>query len=251
MRLNQFLAHHLSCSRRQADKLIAQGQVKINHTHATFTTPFKPSDKIFINGQVLHPKREDRYSVLVYHKPKGELVSRVDDRGRRTIFDSLESRFKHFTPVGRLDFASMGLLLLSDSKRVVDALMHSQLERVYLVKIKGAISRSMLEAMQTGIEIKGAEGAHPQNRLDRMHLAPMAYYVIKSHRNYSKLKVALHGGQNREIRRFFAHFKSEVLDLKRVSFGFVHLNALPVGKSRYLSPREYRHLHRFLEEINS
>ncbi|WP_199764741.1 pseudouridine synthase [Helicobacter bizzozeronii] len=246
MRLNQFIAHNLPCSRRQADRLIAGGQVKINHTLATFTTPFKPKDKIFINAQLLRPKSQ-HFSVVVYHKPKGELVSLRDDRGRRTIFESLETRYRHFTPVGRLDFASSGLLLLSDSKLVVDALMHSQLEREYLVKIEGSVGARMLEAMQNGIEIKGLGGAHPKSKLESMHLAPMSCHIIKNHRHYSKLKLTLCEGQNREIRRFFAYFKTPVLDLKRVRFGFAHLNALPVGKTRYLNPKEYRHLHQFLE----
>ncbi|EFX43476.1 Pseudouridine synthase [Helicobacter suis HS1] len=250
MRLNQFIAHNLPCSRRQADKLIKEGKVKINRQLASFATPFSPYDKIFVEGRMLNSYEKRSYTVLVYHKPKGELVSRIDHRGRKTIFESLESKFRHFTPIGRLDFASMGLLLLSDSKQVVNALMHSSLERVYLVKIQGNITQTMLEAMQTGLELQGLEGAHPKSKYTRMHIAPMACQILKNHRNYSKIKITLQEGHNREIRRFFAHFKKEVLDLRRVSFGFVSLNALPVGKTRYLNPKEYKQLHQFLNNSN-
>ncbi|BCZ17329.1 Pseudouridine synthase RluB [Helicobacter sp. NHP19-003] len=249
MRLNQFLAHNLPCSRRVADALIAEGRVKIKHTKATFTTPFHPQDKIFVDGKLLRVKEQERFSVIVYHKPKGELVSHKDDRGRKVIFDNLEGKFQHFTPIGRLDYASMGLLLLSDSKKVVDALMHSRLERTYLVKINGSVTQAMLDAFGVGLETTSKEGAHPKTNTATIHIAPMQASVLKSSRNYSKLKLTLQEGQNRELRRFFGHFKREVLDLKRVSFGFVSLNALPVGKTRYLNSKEYKHLHTFLNQL--
>ncbi|BCZ19839.1 Pseudouridine synthase RluB [Helicobacter sp. NHP19-012] len=249
MRLNQFLAHNIPCSRRAADALIAEGRVKVKHTKATFTTPFSPKDKIFVDGKLLRPKKHEHFSVIVYHKPKGELVSHKDDRGRKAIFDSLDKKFQHFTPIGRLDYASMGLLLLSDSKKVVDTLMHSRLERTYLVKIDGSVTQAMLDAFENGLETTSKEGAHEKSRIESIHIAPMQAMVLKSSRNYSKLKLTLQEGQNRELRRFFGHFKREVLDLKRVSFGFVSLNALPVGKTRYLNAKEYKHLHAFLNQL--
>ncbi|CRF41115.1 pseudouridine synthase [Helicobacter ailurogastricus] len=249
MRLNQFLAHNIPCSRRVADTLIAEGRVKVKHTKATFTTPFLPHDKIFVDGKLLKIKKQEHYTVIVYHKPKGELVSRTDDRGRKVIFDSLDHKFQHFTPIGRLDYASMGLLLLSDSKKVVDALMHSHLERTYLVKINGSVTQAMCDAFEGGLETTSKEGAHQKSRVETIHIAPMQASVLKSGRNYSKLKLTLQEGRNRELRRFFGHFKREVLDLKRVSFGFVSLNALPAGKTRYLNSKEYKHLHAFLNQL--
>ncbi|CRF45664.1 pseudouridine synthase [Helicobacter heilmannii] len=249
MRLNQFLAHNIPCSRRAADALITQGRVKIKHTKATFTTPFAPHDKIFIDGKLLRVKEQEHYTVIAYHKPKGELVSHRDDRGRKVIFNSLDKKFGHFTPIGRLDYASMGLLLLSDSKKVVDALMHSRLDRTYLVKINGSVTQAMLEAFEMGLESTNKEGAHEKSRLESIHIDPMQAVVLKSSRNYSKLKLTLQEGRNRELRRFFGHFKREVLDLKRVAFGFVSLNALPVGKTRYLNSKEYKHLHAFLNQL--
>ncbi|WP_121020833.1 pseudouridine synthase [Helicobacter vulpis] len=248
MRLNQFVARYLHCSRRQADALIGAGKVKINHQIATFTTPFNKEDKIFVEGKLLKIPKAPRYSVVIYHKPKGELVARKDDRARPTIFESLDRKFAHFIPVGRLDFASSGLLLLSDHSGVVSALMHSALERVYLLKIEGPITPEILEGMQTGIH--SHKGAHPKNPQQSLQLPPFARYdIIKNHPHFSKLKITLTEGKNRELRRFFAHFDRAVLDLKRVSYGFAHLNALPEGKTRYLNPKEYQHLYAFLKEI--
>lgn len=117
MRLNQYIAHHSKYSRREADKLILEGKVSIKHKVITdFAYQVQEGEKIYLNEKLLKAKEE--YTIIVYHKPKGELVSKKDDRGRRVIFDSLPKRFAHFTPVGRLDFTSEGLLLL-DRKSVV------------------------------------------------------------------------------------------------------------------------------------
>ena len=106
---------------------------------------------MYVNGKCL--RKSEEYTVIVYNKPKGELVSKKDDRGRRTIYESLPKRFAHFIPVGRLDFASEGLLLLSDDARVVTKLMESKMERIYLLKLSGKIQEEVFEAMENGLPI--------------------------------------------------------------------------------------------------
>ncbi len=111
------------------------------------------------------------YTVIVYNKPKGELVTKSDPQGRKTIYDGLEAKYKHFLSVGRLDYASEGLLLLSDSVDVVNALMHSNLERVYKVKVNGFITPSVEEAMQHGIAIEDArKGAFAKTAIKSIRL---------------------------------------------------------------------------------
>ncbi|NPA04260.1 MAG: rRNA pseudouridine synthase [Epsilonproteobacteria bacterium] len=249
MRLNKFISHNTTYSRREADRLIEAGEVKVNRK--VVKEPFydvKEGEKVFLKGKLIKPKRG--YTVIVYHKPKGELVTKKDDRGRRTIYHSLGGKFKHFIPVGRLDFASEGLLLLTDSPKVAKALMESELPRVYNLKIKGSITPQMEEAMKEGLELKDAKaGGHSKSKITSMRFAPFfAYRIEKNSPTYSKLKVALTEGQNREIRRFFAHFGRDVLDLKRVEYGWVKLNALPKGKSRFLTRKEYEKLKQFLKE---
>ena len=112
MRLNQYIAHHSTYSRREADKLIQEGRVSINKRIIQDFSYQVENQKVYVNDKLL--KEREAYTLIVYNKPKGELVSKKDDRGRKTIFDSLPKRFAHFTPIGRLDFASEGLLLLSD-----------------------------------------------------------------------------------------------------------------------------------------
>lgn len=309
MRLNQFISLFSKYSRRESDRLITQGAVKINHIKATQHTqiPFEilyyfvdsniynkndgkviessikdskniiessknlhkdsinkdsiknkkqvPISKaqaiknfrIFINGVELKYYKEMPFSAIIYHKPKGELVSRKDSKNRRLIFDSLDSKFAHFMPVGRLDYASEGLLILSDSKEVVTKLMQSSLPRTYIVKISGQITQKILNGLENGISVKSAVGGHSRSKITNMEIPKMEYKIIKNG-NFSKLKVSLNEGKNREIRRFFAHFNAQVLDLKRVSYGFINLNALPCGKTRYFNKEEYKELKEFLKD---
>lgn len=250
MRLNQYIAHHSKFSRREADKLIMEGRVSIqNEVIKDFSYQVEKDTKVYVDGKRLKPK--DEYTVIVYNKPKGELVSKKDDRGRRVIYDSLPKRFLHFTPIGRLDFASEGLLLLSDSVKVASALMESDLERVYLIKLSGAITDKVFDAMESGLDLENASaGGHSKSKISAMTFAPfVGYTCIKNTPKYSKIKVVIKEGKNRELRRFFAHFGLEVLDLKRVAYGFVRLNNLPTQKVRFLERGEYNKLHDFLRDL--
>ncbi|GAB0172319.1 Pseudouridine synthase RluB [Helicobacter trogontum] len=259
MRLNHFIALHSKYSRREADRLIMQGAVKINHTIATqhslvpsiaLQTPYVAVKefKVFIHGKMLHYARKPSYTAIIYHKPKGELVSKKDAYGRRLIYDGLNARYAHFMPVGRLDFASEGLLILSDNKEVVSKLMHSNLARTYILKIDSRITKPMIKAMEEGLILHNAKaGGHRLSKINAMQFMPMEYDILKS-ASISKLKVRITEGKNREVRRFFAHFHANVLDLRRVSYGFVNLNALPVGKTRFFTKQEYDDLHKFMNE---
>jgi len=250
IRLNKFISHNTKYSRREADRLIEAGRVEVNGKVVTdFSYKVKTDDKVKLNGRYVKPKSMHEMTVIVYHKPKGELVTKRDPKGRKTIYDTLSKKFSHFVPVGRLDFASEGLLLLTDSPRVADILMKSNLERIYNLKIKGSITPAIEKAMQEGIKIIGKKGAHEKSKIEEMEFAPFfAYQILKSAPNYSKIRVAIGEGKNRELRRFFGYFDREVLDLHRVSFGGISLNNLPKGKTRYLSQKEYDDLHAFIKE---
>ncbi len=251
VRLNKFLSHNSNYSRREADKLIEEGRVKINGKVVTnLATKVSSKDEVQIGKKNIKEDKNKIYTVIVYNKPKGEIVSKKDPQGRKTIYDSLEKKYKHFLSVGRLDYASEGLLLLSDNVEVVDALMHSDLERVYKIKVNGVISKSVEEAMQNGITIEDARtGAHKNSKIKSMSFAPFLAYDIQTNgEKYSKIKVVISEGKNRELRRFFAHFGLDVLDLKRLEYGGISLNNLPTGKSRFLTKEEYKNLRIFMNE---
>jgi 23S rRNA pseudouridine2605 synthase len=251
MRLNKFIAHYSSYSRREADRAVEAGYVRVNGEVQTnpATQVDERKDKVTVSGKKI--AATEQYTVIVYNKKKGELVTKKDPQGRKIIYDTLDSKYRHFIPVGRLDFATEGLLLLTDASRVATALMTSNLERVYKVKIKGSVTEAMEIAMQQGLEVADAtKGGHDASEIKSMNFAPFyAYKIIKNSPAYSVLKIAIGEGQNREVRRFFAHFDKEVTDLKRLSFGGVELNNLPSGKTRFLTRSEYKHLADFLKSF--
>ena len=247
MRLNKYISHNSKYSRREADKLIFDGKVRVNNKLCTNpATDVQEGDKIVINGTYI--KRKDEYSVIVYNKMKGELVTKSDPRGRKTIFHSLPTRFRHFMPIGRLDFASEGLILLSDSHEVVETLMTSDLPRVYRIKIQGDITDSIITAMKEGVVIDNKKGAHELSNIIHLEIKPFINFeIIKNKPDYSILKVSISEGKNRELRRFFANFDREVVELKRYSYGWVALNNLKSGKWRFLDSQEYKLLHDYLK----
>lgn len=248
MRLNKYIAHNSKYSRREADRLIEEGEVTLHKVPLKeFGYDVQEEDIIFIKGKAIKIKTE--LTIIAYNKPKGVLVTKKDDRGRTTIYHKLSGKYRHFTPVGRLDYASEGLLLLSDDVEVATALMESGLDRTYNLKIDKPISTEMIDAMKEGLVLDDARaGAHEKSKIYSMEFAPFAHFEVRSEtKNFSKLRVTIKEGKNRELRRFFAHFDAKVLDLKRISFGGIELNNLPENKTRYFSRREYDDVHKFMK----
>jgi len=253
LRLNKFISHNTKYSRREADKLIEEGKVNINRVPIKdYSYQVQKDDRVFLNGKEIKPKGKYELTMVVYNKPKGALVTKKDDRGRTTIYHLLPGKFRHFVPVGRLDFASEGLLLLTDNVEVATKLMESKLPRVYNIKIDKMLSEEMITAMKNGLVIEDASaGAHEKSKIKSMSFAPFAGFSVRGTTGkYTKLKVAITEGKNRELRRFFAHFGANVVDLKRVSYGFIELNNLPENKTRFLTQKEYDELHKYIKELD-
>ncbi|QKF63922.1 pseudouridine synthase [Campylobacter corcagiensis] len=248
MRINKFISHNTSFSRREADELVKNGKVSINGRTIKEFIEIKDGDKVRINGRLVKLKTE--FTMIVYNKQKGELVTKKDDRGRKTIYDTLPDGFKSFVSIGRLDFASEGLLLLTDAPAIATALMTSDIERMYYLKVKGEVTDEVITAMREGLFAADAtKGAHAKTDIKSMEFKPfLAYSVLGSSGGYTKLKVIINEGKNRELRRFFGYFDLEVVDLKRVSFGRVDLGMLKPGKWRYLSNSEYNDLRDFMKQ---
>jgi 23S rRNA pseudouridine2605 synthase len=250
MRINKYISHNSKYSRREADKLIEAGEVSVNRKKIEdFAYDVKEDDEVSING--LHVKERTELTMIVFNKPKGTLVTRKDDRGRTTIFHKLAGKFRHFIPVGRLDYASEGLLLLTDSPTVADVMMKGDLNRTYNIKIDKPFSNEMEEAMREGLILDDARaGGHEKSKIYSMEFEPFVHYEIRNAgENFTKLRVTIAEGKNRELRRFFGHFEANVLDLKRVEFGGIELNNLPTGKTRFFTRREYDDTHKYLKMV--
>ncbi len=250
MRLNKFISHNSRYSRRDADKLIEEGEVTINRkVIKEFGYEVEDGDFVAVKGRAIKPRAE--LTVIIYNKPKGVLVTKRDDRERTTIYHKLPGKFRHFIPVGRLDYASEGLLILTDSPDVAEKLMRSDIPRTYNLKIDKPLTEEMVDAMREGMVLNDARaGGHEKSQITSMEFAPFDDLEIRSEgKNFTKIRVTISEGQNRELRRFFAHFGAEVLDLKRVAFGDIELNNLPTNKTRYYKRREYSDLYAYLKEI--
>jgi len=250
MRLNKYISHNSKYSRRDADKLIEAGEVTINKKVInSFGYDVKDEDIVAIKGRTIKERTE--LTMIVYNKPKGTLVTKKDDRGRATIYHKLPGKFRHFIPVGRLDYASEGILFMTDSPKVADVLMNSNLDRTYNIKIDRPLTAEIKEAMRDGLVLDDARaGGHENSKIYSMEFAPFINYEIRGvSQNFTKLRVTIAEGKNRELRRFFAHFGATVLDLKRVAFGGIELNNLPTNKTRYFTRKEYDDLHKYLKEI--
>jgi 23S rRNA pseudouridine2605 synthase len=248
MRINKYISHNTKYSRREADELIMSGEVRNNkETISDLSYQVEDGDRISVKGRPIEKRKE--VTVIVYNKPKGVLVTKKDDRGRATIYHKLSGKYRHFIPIGRLDYASEGLLMLTDTPKVAEVLMESNLPRSYNIKIDKPLTPAMEQAMQEGLELEDASsGAHEKSKIVSMSFAPFEKYEIRSiGKSFTKLRVIISEGKNRELRRFFGHFDAKVLDLKRVAFGGIELNNLPTNKTRYFTRQEYDDLHKFLK----
>jgi 23S rRNA pseudouridine2605 synthase len=248
MRINKYISHNTKYSRREADELIMSGEVRNNkETIRNLSYQVEDGDKISVKGRPIEKRKE--VTVIVYNKPKGVLVTKKDDRDRATIYHKLSGKYRHFIPIGRLDYASEGLLMLTDTPKVAEVLMESNLPRSYNIKIDKPLTPAMEQAMQEGLELEDASsGAHEKSKIKSMSFAPFEKYEVRSiGKSFTKLRVVISEGKNRELRRFFGHFDAKVLDLKRVAFGGIELNNLPTNKTRYFTRQEYDDLHKFLK----
>jgi 23S rRNA pseudouridine2605 synthase len=128
--------------------------------------------------------------------------------------------------------------------------MESKLDRTYNIKIDKPLTQEMVTAMKEGLVLDDARaGAHEKSKIHSMEFAPFIGFEVRAEgKSYTKLRVTINEGKNRELRRFFAHFDAKVVDLKRVAFGGIELNNLPTNKTRFFTKREYDDLHTFLKQ---
>lgn len=251
MRLNKFISHNTKYSRRAADDLISSSRVSINgKIISDLSSRVDENDEVSLDGKII--KIKAAHTFIVYNKPKGELVTHKDDRSRRIIFDSLPKHFGGFVSVGRLDFASEGLIILGDDKKIVSLLESSSLERSYNIKIAHTLSDDMIKSMFDGVYIENAlDGAHEKTTIKSMHIKPIKdLKILHQSTTHTRLRITITEGKNTELRRLFAHFKRPILDLKRVSFGPFFLNSLKSGSWRYFSKDEYKILRQLSKELS-
>jgi 23S rRNA pseudouridine2605 synthase len=233
MRLNRFLAHAGVASRRKADELIAEGQVRVNgEVVLEMGRKILPGDQVEYRGKVLKP---ERFIYVLLNKPRGFLTTTSDDRGRRTVMELVErAGGRRIYPVGRLDRNTSGLLLLTNDGELAEALMHPryEVEKVYAVKLNEPLRDEHFAQLKKGITLDDGP----------VTLDEVAFPDSKDH---TEVGVSLHSGRNRIVRRMFEHLGYEVVKLDRVVYAGLTKKDLPRGKWRLLSAEEVRLLKHF------
>ncbi len=223
-RLQKILANYGISSRRGAEEIILAGRVMVNNqVIASLGTKADPScDQIAIDGIPISQKPALEY--LLLNKPKGFICSRHDPQGRKTIQTLLPSQFQHLYSVGRLDYDSSGALLLTNDGDFANRLIHPRhhVAKVYRVLVNGIVSAQIIEKWRAGID------------LDGKITLPAEVEILTSHSTSTTLRITLHEGRNRQIRRVGEILGHSVLDLHREAFATINLGNL--------SPKSYRHL---------
>jgi len=239
MRINKYIAESGVASRRNADELIKQGRVSVNGKKTTECglDINVDNDVVFVDGRKITPVR--RYTYIMFNKPKGCITTSSDEFGRKTIYNYLEQfSGKGLFPVGRLDYDSEGLLLLTNDGALAQVLTHPSfgIPKTYLVKIEGSIEEADLKKIRAGV--KGTDG---------VRYAPAVVSVKDSTENFSKLEITIKEGKNREIRKIFESIGKNVVFLCRRKIGDLSLGGLTRGTCRYLTDKEINYLKSFMK----
>ena len=234
LRINKALAQAGVCSRRGADELVAAGRVTVNGEPAQAGTKVDPArDEVAVDGRVVavRPPEAVAHVTLVLNKPIETITTVSDPQGRPTVLDLLPQKYKdaRVFPVGRLDFYSQGLLLLTTDGDLANRLMHPRwhLPKVYDLTVRGEVTDETLAVMRKGMTL--AEGER---------LAPVAVRARPEGPGLWGLELTLKQGVNRQIRRMCRDMGLTVLRLARTAQGPVQLGDLPPGKCRELTPAE-------------
>lgn len=229
MRINKYLAQCGVASRRECDRLIAEGKVTVNGRPAGLGDDVNDGDNIKVEGRPVSVKKNEYY---LLHKPKGYLCTVYDDKGRKTVMDILGDGVGRVYPVGRLDYDSEGLLILTTDGELAQHLTHpsNEVPKTYLVKVEGRLTEADLNPIRSGIEIDGYV-----TKKCRAH-------IVETNKDYTKVELVLREGKNREIRKMFAAIGREVTLLKRTKVGELTLRGLDRGAFRKLTPAEVEYL---------
>ncbi len=231
MRINKYIASSCNSSRRKADELIRAGKVKVNGKVLTeMGYDVQEGDKIHVNGKMIKYMEKKVYFLM--NKPLGVVTSAKDDKGRVTVIDLMPDVDERVFPVGRLDYNTSGLLLLTNDGDLANQIMHpkNHVEKTYRVRVAGEIPKSKIAILRKGVEL--GDFVTAKAKVD----------VVTWNRHSMVLDVTIHEGKNRQVRRMFSAIGYPVQELCRTSIGNIKLGHLKPGQYRKLSKGELEYL---------
>ena len=222
-------------SRRKCEEYVINGEVKVNGEVVTdLSTQVSYSDTVTVSGKKVSPVSKHVY--LILNKPKGCVTTVSDDRGRKTVIDIVKADYPdtRLFPVGRVDYDTEGLLILTTDGDLCNRLTHpsSEIEKMYVAKIEGTVSENDLAKVRKGVEIDG--------RMTGKSRARFIAYDNKT--NISTVEITIKEGMNREVRRIFESIGKNVAFLKRVAIGDLRLRGVDRGSYRKLTKEEVEYL---------
>jgi len=240
VRLNKYMADCGVASRRACDKIIEEGRVKVNGKTVTELGVIinELNDSVMVDGHKINEVKRTYYIKL--HKPKGYVTTVSDDKGRKTVMDLVDVKARLF-PVGRLDYDTEGLLLLTNDGELAQALMHpsNEVAKTYVARIAGKLSKSEQMQLCNGVEIEGKM------------TAPASVKVLEATDEESRIEITIKEGRNRQIKKMFEVVGKEVKFLKRTAIGDLRLGGISRGEWKFLTDKEVEILKKPLRKKNA
>ena len=238
VRLQKAIADSGFCSRRKAEEYIVKGKVFVNGERITeLGSKVEGNEEIIVDGNAIS-KQDKEYYIL--YKPRGVISSTKDDKGRKTVVDFFSSN-KRLYPVGRLDYDTIGIILLTNDGEFANMMLHpkNKIPKVYIAKLEGIIDGYSIKKIKSGIVIDGIKCIP-----DRVKLKS-----ADKKSNTCIVEITIHDGRNHEVKRIFESAGYNVIKLKRESIAFLTLQGLSSGEFRKLTIKEVKQLYAYTNDI--
>ena len=232
MRINKFLSSLGIASRRAIDKYIEEGRIKVNGVIASTGIDITEDDEIYIDNKKIETKRIEEKVYFMLNKPLEVLSASSDDRGRKTVVDLIKTD-KRIFPIGRLDYMTSGLILLTNDGELFNRLVHpkSEIYKKYYIKVFGEVKKEEIEELKKGVLLEDGK------------TLPAKVSGIKYDKNKTSMYISIREGRNRQIRRMIEKLGYKVLMLRREKIGELSLGDLKEGKYRELTKEEIEYLY--------
>ena len=232
MRINKFLSSLGIASRRAIDKYIEEGRIKVNGVIASTGIDVTEDDEIYMDNKKIETKRIEEKVYFILNKPLEVLSASSDDRGRKTVVDLIKTD-KRIFPIGRLDYMTSGLILLTNDGELFNRLVHpkSEIYKKYYIKVFGEVKKEEIEELKKGVLLEDGK------------TLPAKVSGIKYDKNKTSMYISIREGRNRQIRRMIEKFGYKVLMLRREKIGELSLGDLKEGKYRELTKEEIEYLY--------